>query len=125
MVIIKQIELEHRSPKSRYLRTNRKNFEKQMGNIERRQSRIRKIRQKLDNSNRNHEVSSDEKTSKLVSSDEKKPKSASSDDKKPKSGASDYHIGKTQNRPLNLRVFADERCYDPAAKVCQLMPSVP
>ncbi len=42
-----QIELEHRSSKSRYLRTNRKNFEKQLGDIERRQARNRRIRQKL------------------------------------------------------------------------------
>ncbi|KJA23581.1 hypothetical protein HYPSUDRAFT_101562, partial [Hypholoma sublateritium FD-334 SS-4] len=33
------MELEHRSPKSRYLRTSRKNFEEQLSRIERRQAR--------------------------------------------------------------------------------------
>ncbi len=42
-----QMELEHRSPKSRYRRTSHKQFEKQLGHIERRQARIRRIRQKL------------------------------------------------------------------------------
>ncbi|KJA21107.1 hypothetical protein HYPSUDRAFT_141225, partial [Hypholoma sublateritium FD-334 SS-4] len=90
------IELEHRSPKSRYLRTNRKDFEKQMGNIERRQARIRKIRQKINSSNGIQEVLMHENG--------------------PESWASEYHIGKTQNHPLNLQVFAGERRYDPAAK---------
>ncbi|KJA26291.1 hypothetical protein HYPSUDRAFT_133110, partial [Hypholoma sublateritium FD-334 SS-4] len=35
------MELEHRSPKSRYLRTSRKDFESQLSRIERRQARIR------------------------------------------------------------------------------------
>ncbi|KJA25469.1 hypothetical protein HYPSUDRAFT_94104, partial [Hypholoma sublateritium FD-334 SS-4] len=90
------IELEHRSPKSRYLRTNRKDFEKQIGFIERRQARIRRIRQKLDNRNKTQKV--------LVH------------EKGPKSWDSEYHIGKTQNHPLDLRVFVEEKRYDPAAK---------
>ncbi len=44
------MELEHRSPKSRYLRTSRKGFETQLGSIERRLARIRRIRQKLSSS---------------------------------------------------------------------------
>ena len=80
-----------------------------MGNIERRQYRIRKMRQKFDNSSKIHEVLSPEE----------------GPEKGPKSWASEYYIGKTQNHPLNLRVFTNERRYDPAAKVCQLMPSVP
>src|ERR1700683_2723637 len=39
-----QGELEHRLPKSRYTRTNRKCFMKQLTRIERRQARIRTIR---------------------------------------------------------------------------------
>lgn len=38
-----QGELEHRSPKARYLRTDRKTFVKQLTRIERRQARIRRI----------------------------------------------------------------------------------
>ena len=69
-----------------------------MGNIERRQARIRKIRQKINSSNGIQEVLMHENG--------------------PESWASEYHIGKTQNHPLNLQVFAGERRYDPAAKVC-------
>ncbi|KJA13591.1 hypothetical protein HYPSUDRAFT_151446 [Hypholoma sublateritium FD-334 SS-4] len=88
------MELEHRSPKSRYLRTNRKDFEKQLGSIERRQARIRRIRQKL--SSRARETFVHEKA--------------------PESSASTYHIGKTQSHPLDLGVFARDYCRDPAAK---------
>lgn len=91
------MELEHRSPKAHYRRTSRKDFEKQLGRIERRQAHIRKIRQKLDEHNKIHEA--------LVH------------EKGPDSWASEYHIGKTQNHPLHLTVFAQERRHDPAAKV--------
>lgn len=91
------MELEHRSPKSRYMRTSRKCFEKQLGQIERRQARIRRIRQKLDKNNKIHEVLMHEKG--------------------PESWESEYHIGKTQNHPLDLGAFAQENRYDPAAKV--------
>ena len=42
-----QSELEHRIPKSRYKRTSRKKFIKQLTEIEWRQARLRRIRQKL------------------------------------------------------------------------------
>ncbi|KJA13356.1 hypothetical protein HYPSUDRAFT_115550, partial [Hypholoma sublateritium FD-334 SS-4] len=90
------MELEHRSPKSRYLRTSRKHFEKQLGCIERCQARIRRIRQKLDKTKQTREE--------LVH------------EKGPESWASAYHIGKTQNHPVDLRVFAQEKRHDPAAK---------
>lgn len=38
--------MEHRSPKARYRRTDRKNFVKQLTQIERRQARIRRIKQR-------------------------------------------------------------------------------
>ncbi|KAF8151198.1 hypothetical protein BJ912DRAFT_869512 [Pholiota molesta] len=90
------MELEHRSPKSRYLRTSRKNFEKQLTQIERRQARIRRIRQKFNEADKVQTVLKHEKG--------------------PESSACDYHIGKTQNHPFNLDVFARESRYDPAAK---------
>ncbi len=92
------MELEHRSGKSRYRRTNRKEFEKQLSQIERRQARIRRIRQRL-----NARIRAEESFIR-----EKRPEWAAE-------GA--YHIGKTQNHPLDVRVLAKESCHDPAAKV--------
>lgn len=89
------MELEHRSPKSRYLRTSRKDFEKQLGCIERRQARIRRIRQKLTSSTR----------------------CALAHEKGPESSACAYHIGKTQNSPLDLGTLARDNCHDPAVQV--------
>ena len=89
------MELEHRSPKSRYLRTNRKYFEKQLGSIERRQARIRRIRQKMANSTR----------------------SSLTHEKGPESSACAYHIGKTQNHSLDLGAFARDNYRDPAVQV--------
>ncbi len=93
------MELEHRSPKSRYHRTSRKNFERQLGAIERRQTRIRRIRQKFDQKN------CDRDNEELMK------------EKGPESWTSEYHIGKTQNYPIELLVFAQEKRQDPAAKV--------
>lgn len=92
------MELQHRHPKSHYLRTSRKNFEKQLGSIERRQARIHRIRQKLNHRNKFAET--------LVH------------EKRPESPTSDYHIGKTQNHPVDLGVFFRENRLDPAVKVC-------
>lgn len=96
------MELEHRSPKSRYRRTNRKDFEKQLGHVERRQARIRRIRQKLNESGKIREILAREKG--------------------PESSASDYHIGKTQNYPLDLGAIAQKAYSDPAAQVFYPLP---
>lgn len=89
--------MEHRSPKSRYQRTSRKNFEKQLGLIERHQARIRRIQQKLKDRCKTQEVLDHEKGPELPTCD--------------------YHIGKTQNHPVDLGILARENCHDPAAKV--------
>ncbi len=89
--------MEHRSPKSRYLRTNRKYFEKQLGHIERRQARIRRIRQKINEGIKNQEVLGHEEG--------------------PQSPILDYYIGKTQDHPLDLGALAQKAAADPAAKV--------
>ncbi|KAF9473559.1 hypothetical protein BDN70DRAFT_761574, partial [Pholiota conissans] len=81
-----QMELEHRSPKSHYRRTSRKMFEKQLSQIERRQTRIRRIRQRLNNSG--------------------KMRFTLSLEKGPESSACAYHIGKTQNHPVDLGSLA-------------------
>ena len=91
------MELEHRSPKSRYLRTSRKNFEKQLGNIERCQARIRRIRQRLVKNGEIQEVLIREKV--------------------PESSTSSYQIGKTQNHPFDLVVIAREAETDCSFKV--------
>ncbi len=89
------MELEHRSPKSRYLRTSRKGFETQLGSIERRLARIPRIRQKLSSS------------SHVTLAHEKGPESSSCD----------YYIGKSQNYPLDLGMFASDNRNDPAVQV--------
>lgn len=91
------MELEHRSPKSRYRRTNRKYFEKQLGNIERRQARIRRIRQKLNDGGKNQDALTHEKG--------------------PDSSLSNYHIGNTQNHPMDLGAIGRQADDDFAAKV--------
>ena len=90
-----QTELEHRTPKSRYIRTSRKFFEKQLSQIERRQTRIRRIRQKIDG----------------IRSIRLQP------DKRPDSSAIKYHIGKSQNNPIILGSFLRENRSDPALQV--------
>lgn len=92
-----QMELEHKSPKARYRRTSRKCFEKQLGNIERRQARIRRIRQRLNSSTKIHDVLTHEKGL--------------------ESSTSSYHIGNTQNHPVNLEAIARQAEDDYAAKV--------
>lgn len=94
------MELEHRSPKSRYLWTSRKDFEKQLTQIERRQARIRRIRQKFTEAG--------------------KVRIALKDQKGADASVFDYHIGKTQNHPINLDVLTRESRNDPAAKVLSI-----
>lgn len=91
------MELEHCTPKARYLRTSRKNFEKELGEIERRQARIRHIRQRLDSIGNKIKILTNEKG--------------------PVSSNCRYHIGKTQNHPVNLAILSQDHMGDPAAKV--------
>ena len=89
-------ELEHRTPKSRYTRTSWKHFIKQLTKIERRQTRIRRIRERL--------------------------KSGSSSgpplcEDVPVSLESHHVIGRTQNLPVDLGVFVRDYIDDPAVKV--------
>lgn len=89
-------ELEHRTPKSRYTRTSRKRFIKQLTQIERRQARIRRIREHL-KSNSSSKSSLREDVPSLPES---------------------HHIiGQTQNHPVDLSVFVHNHIDDPAVKV--------
>lgn len=89
--------MEHRTPKSIYSRTSRKGFLKQMTRIERRQARIRRIRERL-NTNRN--ASAETVMGTLSSSPDAR-----------------YHIGKTQNQPEHIIAFVQRHTEDPAVKV--------
>lgn len=86
--------MEHRTPKSRYLRTSRKGFLKQLTQIERRQARIRRIRKNL---GKDEEA----RTSQDVAI----------------SLEARYQIGKTQNQPVDLMSFIYKNAADPAVKV--------
>ena len=91
-----QGELEHRTTKARYRRTSRKQYVKQMAQIERRQSRIRRIRER-------------NKTTDLVD-DELEPELISAPD-------AHHVIGKSQNNPRNVPLFLQANAGDPAVKV--------
>ena len=132
---MEQVELEHRSPKSHYLRTSRKNFEKQLGDIERRQARIRRIRQKLNENETKRKVDAKrpessksghnvDKTQNLPEDIESRASEADTEPntrelhvKRPESSKSSYHIGKTQNFPVDLASIASEAGTEPAMKV--------
>lgn len=89
-------ELEHRTSKSRYLRTCRKRFVKQLTQIERRQARIRRICERLRSAS-NPPSSRDKDVPVLP----------------------EFHhdIGRTQNLPVDLGVFVQDHMDDPAVKV--------
>lgn len=88
-----QGELEHRTPKRRYLRTNRKSFVKQLTQIERRQTRIRRIKEKIHSQTGVH--SEDASTTPDVH----------------------YHIGLSENHFEHLGTFLRAHSGDPAVKV--------
>jgi hypothetical protein len=99
---VTQGELEHRTSKARYGRTSRKDYIKQMTRLERRQNRLRHIRDKLG-------------TQKVVMEDE----AAST-------GTPDLHhyIGKSQNTPLHIGTYLQRYANDPAIKVSHLLSGV-
>jgi hypothetical protein len=85
-----QGELSHRNPKASYVRTNKKKYEKQLAQIERRHARIRRIRQKFpDRSMTNEDM-------------------ASIDDR--------YEIGSTEKFPEYIPQFLNKNAGDPAIK---------
>lgn len=85
-----QGELEHRTPKSRYKRTDKKTFVKQLTEIERREARIRRIRMRLGRA-RGEQV--------------------------PRSLEEHHHIGKSQNEFEHIGTFLRRNSGDPATKV--------
>lgn len=92
-----QGELEHRNAKSRYKRTSKRFVTKQMAQIERRQKRIRRIRQKIlkeggDPSGNRNEV-------------------------KANNLDAQHHIGISENLHEDIGLFLRKREGDPAVKV--------
>jgi hypothetical protein len=87
--------LEHRTAKSRYIRTNRKGTTLQLAQIERREARIRRIREKIS------------AVGNSVDHEEYHP------------GTPNAHhiIGKSQARPENIFLFQRNHAGDPAAAV--------
>lgn len=95
MLNLIQGELEHCSPKSRYMRTDHKCFVEKLTHIERQQACIHRIRA-MNNSGRQTTVIGEATTAKLE----------------------EHHfIGKSQNFPINIHTFLQENQRDPAIKV--------
>jgi sRNA-binding protein len=98
MTVDNQGELEHRRAKARYKRTSKKNYVKQLAQIERRQSRLLRIRKKTGGI-RNAATPSD-------------------------SGSKDlrthFHIGVSENEPQPIGQFLRMYAGDPAIKVTVL-----
>jgi hypothetical protein len=91
-----QGELEHRTPKSRYRRTDRKLFVRQLAQIERREARLRRIRARLSNRTQCERV--------------------------PGKMDQHHHIGVSQNQYEHIGTFLQKNARDPAIKVrCLLM----
>jgi hypothetical protein len=93
LLTVYQSELHHRTPKSRYTRTSRKSFVKQLAQIERRQARIRRLCEKL--------LKSGTLASETVPCISDEP----------------YNIGKSQNHPVNVTQLLRKHAEDPAIKV--------
>ncbi|KZP06410.1 hypothetical protein FIBSPDRAFT_764436 [Athelia psychrophila] len=86
-------ELQHRTSKSGYLRTDRKLFERQLTKIERRVTRLRRIRHRLGI-----------KPSRL------------SDDDRATSSSAHHHIGKSESLHMHIGTFIREHTGDPAVQ---------
>jgi hypothetical protein len=94
-----QSELEHRTSKARFSRTNGRLIPMQLSKIERRQSRIRRIRETTQQPLHQTDVN-DNLTD---------PRAQ-------------YNMGKTQNSPVHLPTFLHKNNDDPAIKVSRAVP---
>jgi hypothetical protein len=90
-----QSELEHRTSKARYLRTTGRSIPKELSKIERRERRIRMIREKMHRS-----VSQTEQEEDIDNS-----------------LRAQYNMGKTQNSPVHVPTFLQKNDGDPAVRV--------
>lgn len=94
-MVYPQGELAHRTAKSRYKRTDKKTFVRQLAEIERREARIRRIRMRLGRA-RGERV--------------------------PTSLEEHHHIGKSQNQFEHIGSFLRRNSGDPAIKVRLFTP---
>jgi predicted DNA-binding protein with PD1-like motif len=92
-VLLIQGELEHRTPKARYKRTDKKTFVKQLARLERRESRLRRIREKLSSEGR------------LAS------------EPVPRTPQEHHHIGVSEKHHENIGHFLRKNEGDPAVQV--------
>lgn len=79
--------------KARFLRTSRKDFIRQLTQIERRQERIRRIRERVDGVH--HTLQ----------------------EPIPRDPMKHYQVGKSQNHPVDVANFSRQNSNDPAVKV--------
>ncbi|RDB25667.1 hypothetical protein Hypma_006970 [Hypsizygus marmoreus] len=93
-------ELEHRTPKRRYQRTSKKGFKKQLAQIERRQARIKRIREKLITQEKPQSDLDDVRTPQ-VDADAKDP-------------TMHHYVGISENFPLHIGTFLRSHYGDPA-----------
>ena len=93
LILLYQAELEHHTPKSRYRHTSRKNFTKQLAQIECRQARIRRLHGRLARTKKND--------SEIT----------------PHNPDEHYNVAKTQNHPVNITQFVQKHAGDPATAV--------
>lgn len=94
---ILQGELEHRRPKARFGRTDKKTFVQQMARIERREARIRRIRAKLG-------MSIKARRSRITG----------------KALKERYHIGQSENTYNHIGTFLRNNEGDPAIQVSRI-----
>jgi hypothetical protein len=90
-----QSELEHRTSKARFLRTNGRSAPQQLSKIEQRQRLIRSIREKQNSFSR------------LQTKVEEVPNDT----------REQYNVGKTQNMPIHIPSFLQKNVGDPAIEV--------
>lgn len=100
LTVIRQSELEHRTPKRRYIRTSRKGFTKQMTHIERRQACIRRLREKM--------AFTGVLTTENVAS----------------TPNNHHNIGKSQNYPVAISQFLQKYADDPAVTVSSTIADI-
>lgn len=104
-MLIFQGELEHRSPKARYKRTDRKEFIRQLTQIERRQARIRRIKQQTSMTKPKADLYQQRETA--ITPEQH------------------HHIGQNENTYEELGAFLRKHHDDPAVVVCTVYPMIP
>ena len=97
-----QSEREHRTSKARFLRTSGRSIPKQLSGIERRQRRVRTIRQNLDGGHSQIEQEP------IVANDP----------------GIQYEMGGSENFPVHVPTFLQRNQGDPAIQVNNLFPSI-